>query len=189
MTPTRDRSTSHDSLGATESLASDVAAGLVSGIIATLAMSIVMQLGQRAGLLGVQPPRKVSDAVLDRAVGVRVDERTRRIGTAVVHLGIGAGAGAVQQVVRRRLSWPEPRFVWGAVAGGLLWTVNYFVLAPLAGILPPPPDDRPGRPPVMLAANVLWGSISALLGDWLRRSLAAAPTATTAVGVPRVPQR
>ena len=150
--------------------ASDVAAGVVAGIIATLAMSVVMQLGQRAGLLGVQPPRKVSDAFLDRAVGVPVGERTRRMGTAVVHLGIGAGAGAVQQVVRRRLSSPEPRFVWGAAAGGLLWTINYFVLAPLAGILPAPPDDRPGRPPVMLAANILWGGISALLGDRFLRS-------------------
>jgi hypothetical protein len=131
-------------------------------------MSVVMQLGQRAGLLGVQPPRKVSDALLDKTLGVRPDERTRRIGTAVVHLGIGAAAGAGQQVGRRMLSWPEPRFVWGAAAGGLLWTVNYFVLAPMAGILPPPPNDRPGRPPVMLAANVLWGSISAVLGDRLR---------------------
>jgi hypothetical protein len=92
------------------------------------------------------------------------------MGTAVVHPGIGAAAGAGQQVGRRLLAWPEPRFAWGAVAGGLLWTMNYFVLAPMAGILRPPPDDRPGRPPVMLVANVLWGSISALLGDWLRRS-------------------
>jgi hypothetical protein len=44
------------------------------------------------------------------------------------------------------------------------------VLAPIAGILPPPPDDRPGRPPVMLAAHVLWGCVSVVLGDRLRSS-------------------
>lgn len=158
--------------GTNESLPADIAAGAVAGTMATLAMSLVMEFGQRVGLLGVQPPRKVSDLLLDRVQGVRADERTRRVGTAVVHLGIGASAGAAQQVGRRILSWPQPPFAWGAAAGGLLWTINYFVLAPMAGILPPPPDDRPGRPPVMLVSNVLWGGVAALLGDRLLRSRA-----------------
>ena len=158
--------------GTNESLPADIAAGALAGTVATLAMSVLMELGQRVGLLGVQPPRKVSDLLLDRVLGVQADERTRRVGTAVVHLGIGASAGAAQQVGRRMLSWPQPPFAWGAAAGGLLWTINYFVLAPMAGILPLPPDDRPGRPPVMLASNVLWGSISAPLGDRLLRERA-----------------
>ena len=147
-------------------LKADLLAGAASGVVATFAMSVLMQLGQRCGLLGEQPPRKVADLVLDRT---DASEGAHRVGTAVVHLGIGALAGAAQQVARRQTSWPQPSLLWGGAAGGLLWTVNYFVLAPRSGILPPPPDDRPGRPPVMLASNVVWGATSALLGDRLVR--------------------
>ncbi len=52
-----------------QGLGRDLVAGLLSGTVATLAMSGFMLTGQRAGLLGKQPPRKVSDAMLDRLFG------------------------------------------------------------------------------------------------------------------------
>jgi hypothetical protein len=148
-------------------LARDIGAGAVAGSIATLAMSVPMLLGQRAGLLGRQPPRVISDALVARFLGNDADEATRRLGTTIVHLGIGAGAGAVQQVARRTTRQPQPAAAWGAAAGGAFWTLNYFVLAPAAGLLPPANRDRPGRPPVMLASNMLWGAVGAALGDRL----------------------
>ena len=73
-------------------MARDLTAGLVAGTIGTMAMSTLMLSAQRAGLLGEQPPRRLSDAIIDALAGDRAGERTRRVGTAIVHLGIGASA-------------------------------------------------------------------------------------------------
>lgn len=149
-------------------IARDLAAGAVAGSIATVAMSAVMLTAQRTGLLGEQPPRKLSDAVLDAVAGGRADERTRRVGTSIVHLGIGASAAALHQVGRRLAGRPRPAAIWGGGLGALFWALNYVFVAPLLGIMPPPDRDRPGRAPIMLAANIVWG-VSAVVGDRLAR--------------------
>ncbi len=148
-------------------IAHELAAGAVAGTIATVAMSTLMLTAQRAGWLGEQPPRKLSDAVLDAVAGGRADEGTRRLGTAIVHLGIGATAAALHQVGRSAVSRPRPAALWGGAFGALFWALNYGFVAPAIGIMPPPDRDRPGRAPVMLAANVVWGAISAVVGDRL----------------------
>jgi len=152
-----------------QGLARDLVAGSLSGTVATLAMSGLMLTGQRAGLLGKQPPRKISDAMLDRLFGREPGEQPRRWMTAVVHLGIGAGAGGLHQVGRRMAARPQPAVLWGGAAGATLWALAYWVVAPVVGLLPPPDRDRPGRPQVMLASHVLWGALSAALGDRLAR--------------------
>ncbi|MEO6207113.1 MAG: hypothetical protein ABIP77_04075, partial [Candidatus Limnocylindrales bacterium] len=47
--------------------------------------------------------------------------------------------------------------------GSALWSFNYIVAAPKLDLFPPPWEDRPGRPPVMLAANALYGVVTAVL--------------------------
>jgi hypothetical protein len=147
----------------------ELATGAIAGTIATAVMSTLMLTAQRAGLLGEQPPRKLSDAVIDRVASGHVDERTRRLGTALVHLGIGATAAALHQWGRRLADRPRPAAVWGGVFGAVFWALNYGFVAPAIRIMPRPDHDRPGRAPVMLAANVLWGAVSAILGDRLAR--------------------
>jgi hypothetical protein len=147
----------------------ELAAGAVAGTIGTIAMSTLMLMAQRAGLLGEQPPRKLSDAVLDAVAGGRADERTRRVGTSIVHLGIGATAAALHQVGRHLAGGPRPAAVWGGGFGAVFWALNYGFVAPAVGIMPPPDKDRPGRAPVMLAANIVWGAVSAVVGDRLAR--------------------
>jgi hypothetical protein len=148
-----------------------LAAGAVAGTIATVAMSTLMLTAQRAGLLGEQPPRKLSDAILDAVGGGRAGEGTRRLGTSIVHLGIGATAAALQQVGRDRVGRPRPAGLWGGAFGAVFWALNYGFIAPAVGIMPSPDRDRPGRAPVMLAANILWGAVSAVIGDRLVRLL------------------
>ncbi len=148
------------------------ALGAAAGIGATLAMSVVMLTAQRLGLLGEQPPRKLSDRLHDAVGNERAGEGERRLGTAAIHLGIGAIAAAGQQVVRRGTRWPQPAGLWGAAFGGAFWAVNYGLVAPALNIMPPPWSDRPGRAPVMLAANVLYGALAAGIGDALVRRAA-----------------
>ncbi len=148
-------------------------AGVLAGLIGTLAMSVLMLTAQRFGLLGEQPPRKLSDALLDRIAGGSVDEETRRLGTALVHLGIGSTAAGIHQVCRHLLGRPRPAALWGGLFGAGFWAMNYGVIAPAMGIMPPPDRDRLGRAPVMLAANILWGAVSAEVGDRLTRPVDA----------------
>ncbi len=154
------------------SIVRELVAGAIAGTVATVAMSTLMLTAQRAGLLGEQPPRKLSDAVLDAVADGRADERTRRIGTSIVHLGIGATAAAVHQAGRHLAGRPRPAAIWGGGFGAVFWALNYGFVAPAVGIMPPPDRDRPGRAPVMLAANVVWGAVSAVVGDRLARILA-----------------
>lgn len=144
-------------------------AGAVAGTVATLVMSTLMLSAQRVGLLGEQPPRRLSDTILDAVAGGRADERTRRIGTSIVHLGIGATAAALHQAGRHVAGRPRPAAVWGGGFGALFWALNYWLVAPAIGIMPTPDRDRRGRAPVMLAANVVWGMVSAVVGDRLAR--------------------
>ena len=89
-----------------------------------------------------------------------------------MHLGIGATAAALHQVGRHLAGGPRPAVIWGGGFGALFWAVNYGFVAPAIGIMPPPDRDRPGRAPVMLAANIVWGAVSAVVGDRLARILA-----------------
>jgi hypothetical protein len=84
-------------------------------------------------------------------------------------LGIGATAAAAHQAGRRLAGRPQPAAIWGGGFGAVFWALNYGFVAPAIGIMPPPDKDRPGRAPVMLAANVVWGAVSAVVGDRLAR--------------------
>lgn len=139
-------------------------AGAVAGIVATLAMSVVMLPAQWLGLLGTEPPRRISDRIFNATgSGARAPEAHRRVGTALIHLGIGSVGGALfgigRLLSRRRGRAP----IVGLGFGSALWGVNYIVAAPMLKLFQPPWDDRPGRPPVMLAANALYGVITAVL--------------------------
>jgi hypothetical protein len=130
---------------------------------------------QRIGLLGTQPPRRMSDrALATMGLGRRVDERERRLGTSVTHLGIGSVAGAALGGFRGAMDGPRLTPVVGTAFGAGFWALAYVVVAPALELFPRPDRDRPGRPPVMLAAHIVYGIATAvliegLLGDRTRR--------------------
>lgn len=140
--------------------------GVAAGLIATLAMSLIMLPARWVGLLGTQPPRRISDELIGAASGrAWVPESERRRGTALVHLGIGAVGGAGYAVGREATGRRFPASVVGLGFGATLWAFNYIVAAPALDLFPPPWKDRAGRPPVMLAANALFGLVTAVLVD------------------------
>ena len=138
------------------------AVGAAAGLIATLAMSLIMLPARWVGLLGTQPPRRISDELIGAAKGrAWVPESERRRGTALVHLGIGAVGGAGYALGREPPDSRFPASLVGLGFGATLWAFNYIVAAPALDLFPPPWKDRPGRPPVMLAANALFGLVTA----------------------------
>jgi hypothetical protein len=142
--------------------------GAVAGAVATVPMSALMWTAQRAGLMGTQPPRRITDEALEE-VGADPPEGTRRLATAVNHLGFGAVAGALYAVVERVVPPVVPRAVVGAVYGVGVWASAYLGWVPALGIMPSAERDRPDRPVSMVAAHVVYGSVLGTLVRVLRR--------------------
>jgi hypothetical protein len=138
----------------------DLAAGIdggIAGLVATAAMSALMMAARRAGLLGRQPPERLTERALD-AVGMhRRREETQDVLAAALHFGFGASMGTVFGPLRRRLRLPLDAGLQGVIFGTLVWAVSYKGWLPALGIMPPPERDRPFRPQVMVLAHWIYG--------------------------------
>jgi hypothetical protein len=148
------------------------AAGAAGGIAGTVAMSMVMLPAGWLGLMGEQPPRRVVDAAARRTPPPTTPhDDDRDVAASLLHLAIGAGAGAAFGLARRGMARGLgflPRPALGGVVFGLgLWALNYLALAPSLDILPPPDEDRPGRPPVMVLAHLVFGATCGIVVDRL----------------------
>src|SRR5919198_1553276 len=142
--------------------------GAVTGAIATVPMSLVMLGAKRAGLMGTQPPEKITARLLSK-VGWRRSKESQDLMATLLHLGFGAGAGAAFTILRRGLRLPVPAVVQGVAFGTGVWLVSYMGWVPWLEIMPPADEDRPGRPQTMLAAHWVYGGVlGALSGRPIR---------------------
>ncbi|MEV0596743.1 DUF6789 family protein [Nonomuraea cavernae] len=127
--------------------------GAASGALATAVMSAVMVAGERAGLMGGQPPKHIVRSFLPGS------ERKRKPGegalAAVAHFGFGIGSGALFGLMARRRRARVPA---GIAYGLMIWVVSYAGWVPKMTVLPPIHRDRPGRPIVMAAGHVVYGT-------------------------------
>lgn len=131
--------------------------GGISGFIATLVMSVEMIGARRMGLMGVQPPERLSEDLL-HAVGIHHNkEITQDLLAAVLHLGFGSSMGALFGVLHRRFPLRKRAPLQGMVFGTALWAISYKGWIPALGVLPPPEHDRPDRPLVMVLAHWIYG--------------------------------
>jgi uncharacterized membrane protein YagU involved in acid resistance len=127
--------------------------GAKAGVVATLAMSMVMLAGDALGLMPRQPPREIVHQILG--------SRSALLTTAA-HFGFGTSIGVAFALAPKLRSVPPE--AQGALFGLAVWALNYAGVLPALGILPPP-DDAPGRTATMLPAHVVYG---ATLGAVLR---------------------
>jgi hypothetical protein len=142
-------------------------AGAGAGLAATVAMTAVMLAAQRAGLLGEMPPHRIAAEGVERSpVRDDVGRRGRGVLGWLLHFGFGASTGALYALLRRRVGTPGPGAFHGAGFALAVWAVSYLGWVPALNFLPPATEDRPGRPPTMVAAHVVFG---ALLGTLVER--------------------
>lgn len=139
--------------------------GAVAGVRATAAMSAAMGVAQKAGLMGKQPPKKITESMLER-----LEMDTGEVGTnaasSVAHLAFGVAAGALFAAGRSLIGQRGPALVEGVTFGILLWALSYKGWIPRLGLMQPPERDRPGRPASMIAAHAIYGAV---LGRALER--------------------
>jgi hypothetical protein len=131
--------------------------GAVAGAAATVPMSLVMLAAGRAGLMGEQPPRRLTANALRAATDAPPREPTRTLASAALHVAFGAAVGAGFAAAVRRATERAPATA-GVVAGLTVWAASYAGWIPALGLLPPPWRDRPGRPGSMIAAHVVFGA-------------------------------
>ncbi len=144
--------------------------GAVDGAVATLAMTGAMDAERRIGLLGEYPPVEVTERAVDRSGTARgAPPRTKQLLAALLHLGFGAGAGALFALLRTVLLRPFGRVLPGPLLGAVfglgVWAASYLGWLPALGLLPPPSRSEPRRPAAMIAAHLVYGGVLGLTGD------------------------
>lgn len=133
--------------------------GALGGAVGTAAMSAVMLVAGKSGLMGEHPPDKIAGAALD-AAGIREPDEGAQDAVAVtLHFGFGVGMGALFGLLHRRLPRWVPAGLHGVLFGALVWAASYQGWVPALGIMPPASRDRPDRPRVMLVAHGIYGAV------------------------------
>ncbi|GAA2876818.1 hypothetical protein GCM10010517_38090 [Streptosporangium fragile] len=138
-------------------MAHDLVRGAAGGVLATAVMSVVMLAGSRAGLMRDQPPKRIARAFLPGHK--HRPKRGEGVLGAITHFGFGAACGSLLALASGRRRVPV---TLGVAYGLAIWAVSYQGWVPGLGILPPISRDRPGRPAVMAAGHVVYGTVLAL---------------------------
>ena len=149
----------------------DVMAGALSGLAATVPMTLAMEglfhrlpWSERYPL----PPRKVTMQVAG-TLGVRdeLNEAQRHALTLTAHLGYGAAMGALYALTTRRVL---PGALGGALYGLGVWAGNYLAFLPATDLHPHAAREPGARNLLMIAAHLVWGAALGTLLDGASRS-------------------
>lgn len=149
--------------------------GVLAGLVATAPMTAAMLLMHSLLPREEQeplPPRKIAEKVVDEAeeaadksgVENHVGEPERTALTWASHFGYGAGMGALYAPLAEKIPLSPPL---GGIAFGLaVWAGSYLGLLPAMNVLHPE-EESPRRHALMIAAHVVWGSVTGVLVDRL----------------------
>ena len=140
--------------------------GAGAGLLATLAMSAVMLAARWLGISPQLPPERIVQEGTE-AVDARVEREQVDGAAAAAHLLFGAAAGTPMAVASRVAGAPTAALLalpWALT----IWAGSYFGWIPALQILPPPPEDHPGRAWTMAVAHLVYGG--ALAAVWTAAS-------------------
>jgi uncharacterized membrane protein YagU involved in acid resistance len=151
------------------SLVEDALAGAVSGLVATVPMTITMLVIQRLLPLRQQStlePRRISDDMLRKSgVDDGLSERSKERFSIAAHFGYGATTGLLYALLERLL--PYRPALRGPLYGLFVWAASYVGWLPAAGTLPPPQRRPAGRNILLIVAHLVWGLVLQLIDEVL----------------------
>ena len=148
-------------------LVATLSIGAAAGATATVAMSAVMLGAKRAGISGELPPERITRTAIDRLSARPLDDHTEHAIASVAHLGFGAVAGALFNLLMAREGSARGSPLVAASAGVIyatcVWLVSYQGWVPGLGFMPPASRDRRGRVATMLVAHWVYGGTLGIL--------------------------
>jgi uncharacterized membrane protein YagU involved in acid resistance len=153
-----------------------LASGAVAGVIATVPMTIVMEVLRRAlppAGRDPLPPRRVILGLARKLGLARHMDTTEREGlTWAGHFGYGAGTGAAYGLLDPALKKGIPHPACRGAAYGLgVWLLSYFGWLPAVGITSPQ-FRRPLRGNATLVlSHLVWGATTGLITERLTARL------------------
>ena len=149
----------------------DVVRAAVAGALATVPMTVAMELAFRAlprGLRYPLPPRQITDE-MDAVAGRPLprDEQSHLVATLLAHVAYGAAAGSGFLLVPSR---GMARSMVNGIAYGLgLWAISYVGWLPALRLMPTPSGQPRERVALMVGAHVVWGASLGLFARAFRR--------------------
>ena len=145
--------------------------GSIAGSIATLPMTLVMQLGYRMLPSHQQYPLWPSEIVqkLEEDVGAehRINEKQHIALSLLAHFGYGAAAGTAYAATANRL--PSGAMVSGIAYALTVWAVGYLGWLPAIRILVPATEQPKERNALNIAAHIVWGAGLGVIFERLQR--------------------
>ena len=151
----------------TMKLVATLLVGAAAGAIATVAMSAVMLGAKRAGVSGELPPERITRTAIEGLNSRPLDDHTEHAIASVAHLGFGALAGALFNLLMTREGSAGGSPAIAASAGVIyatgVWLVSYQGWVPGLGFMPPASRDRRGRVATMLVAHWVYGGALGIL--------------------------
>lgn len=143
----------------TSLIAHDASRGAAASVIASVVMKAMLTVARRAGLLGEEPPRKLTRKLSAR-VGIPVHGPALSASAFAAHVAYGSMIGAVAGPAIQRLRERRGRVLAGAATGAAVWTASYAGWIPALDLMARPTKDTPrSRPWVMFGAHLLFGGV------------------------------
>ncbi len=146
--------------------------GAAAGTVATIPMTAVMVLGQRATGYGRLPPEALVEnantvAATDLDL-VRPGVPRMEVEWRAAHLLVGAALGVLYAVVFRPITARMPGPVCGLLFGLAVWVASYQGIAPALNLLPPATEDVRARQATNAVAHAVFGGALGLLSGSAR---------------------
>jgi hypothetical protein len=124
---------------------------VVAGLSATGAMSVVVGVADKLGVMDEEPPRIIVASLLPLHPKSVLSNSL----AVVAHLGYGTAVGAAFSLLPQ--PWAGSQRL-GTAYGGLVYAMGYEGWLPVLGILPPAHRDHRGRVATMLISHLAYGA-------------------------------
>jgi uncharacterized membrane protein YagU involved in acid resistance len=155
-------------------MSSKIVQGAAAGWLATLPMTLFMELAWR--LLPARekyplPPRIITNKLRRQWASKRPFRQTGEMAlTLLLHFLFGAFTGGIYGIVEDRTPTKgyANSIAKGVVAGLIVWSGSYLGWVPAARIMPPATEQPWRRNLLMIAAHIVWGAVLGLVTTKLR---------------------
>ncbi|MDQ6663963.1 MAG: DUF1440 domain-containing protein [Acidobacteriota bacterium] len=148
-------------------------AGLIGGLIASFAMgpahSLASKLAGGGESQGEDSTVKTASAISEGVAQHKLTPEQKKVAGPAVHFGFGGAVGAAYGVAAELL--PEVTTGYGIPFGTAVWLGAHVVMVPALGLSKPVTESTIPNEATELVAHFIYGGVTELCRQWLRKSI------------------